>query len=91
MAIKATVIDSFGEERSLYIRLNNVESSNHGVASTAKFRGFISQQAFIDKCHYLWESDIAFDADVSRPLWPQAYAALKAEYPLVAPVDLMED
>lgn len=76
MAIKATVTTPHGEERELYIRLNNVESSNHGVASHALFRGFLSKEAFESGAHFLWEREVEFRADVSLPLWPQAYAAL---------------
>lgn len=90
MAIQATVTTSFGEDRSLYIRLNNLESSNHGVVSQAKFRGFLSQEAFENKSHYMWERDIEFVADVSQPLWPQAYEALKVDAELVDSVDLAE-
>lgn len=90
MAIKATVTDAYGEERNLYIRLNNMESSNHGVSSLAKFRGFLNQQAFNDKRHYLWEYDIELIADVSLPLWPQAYDALKQAVGFTDAVDLVE-
>lgn len=89
MAIQATVTTAYGEERSLYIRLNNMETSNHGVTSQAKFRGFLSQEAFANLSHYMWECDIEFVADVSQPLWPQAYEALKAEIHLVDAVDLL--
>ena len=43
MAIIATVKTPLSEDRKLYIRLNNIETSNHGAPSMAKFRGFISQ------------------------------------------------
>lgn len=78
MAIKAIVNTTYGESRELYIRLNNVEASNHGVASSAIFRGFISQDAFQDGAHYVWEHTVDFIADVSRPIWEQAYLELKA-------------
>ena len=90
MALQATVTDAYGEERNLYIRLNNIESSNHGVASSAKFRGFLNQDAFNDKRHYLWEQDIEFIADVSQPLWPQAYEAVKQSVGFTDAVDLVE-
>lgn len=76
MAIKATVTTPYGEARELYIRLNNIESSNHGVASHALFRGFLSQEAFAQGAHYLWEQEVEFTADVTAPLWGQAYEAL---------------
>lgn len=78
MATLQTVQTLYGEARELYIRLNNVEVSNHGVTSWAKFRGFASEEAFQNGGKYLWEEDIEFTADVSEPIWPQAYAALIA-------------
>lgn len=90
MAIQATVTTEYGEDRNLYIRLNNLESSNHGVASSAKFRGFLSQEAFHAGNHYLWERDVEFVADVSLPLWPQAYEVLKVEAGLVDAVELVD-
>lgn len=76
MAIIAEVETQYGEKRKLYVRLNNIESSNHGVDSKALFRGFLSEQAFKDGKHFLWEETIRFKPDVSKPLWEQAYAAL---------------
>lgn len=77
MAIMATVETVYGEERELYIRLNNVDASNHGVAATAKFRGFLSEQAYTNGASYVWEKDVEFNADVTRSLWVQAYLELK--------------
>lgn len=77
MAIKAKTETSYGETRELYIRLNNVEASNHGVKATALFRGFFSKKAFEDGKSFVWERQVEFDADVSQPLWSQAYAALQ--------------
>jgi hypothetical protein len=77
MAIQATVETNFGEYRELYIRLNNLESSNHGQLSYAKFRGFISKEKFDSGANYLWEQDVEFEADVTQPLWGQAYSELK--------------
>lgn len=76
MAIKATITTQFGEDREVYIRLNNVEASNHGSPAQALFRGFLSQEAFESGAHYVWEGSVKFVADVSQPLWPQAYGAL---------------
>lgn len=78
MAIIATVKTSLGEDRELYIRLNNIEASNHGEMSSAKFRGFISQEAYQAGANYAWEQDAEFMADVAQPLWGQAYQALKS-------------
>lgn len=79
MAIKAKVDTLHGENRELYIRLNNVEASNHGVKCHALFRGFLSEDAFNGGSHYMFEKRIEFDADVSSPLWDQAYEALKED------------
>ena len=89
MAIKAIVETVHGEERELYIRLNDIEASNHGVRSIAKFRGFISQEKFEAGANYLWERDIEFVADVTQPLWGQAYQALKSA--LNVDIDVIED
>ena len=89
MAIKAIVETVHGEERELYIRLNDIEASNHGVRSIAKFRGFISQEKFEAGANYLWEQDIEFVADVTQPLWGQAYQALKSA--LNVDIDVIED
>lgn len=78
MAINATVETIHGEERELYIRLNNLEASNHSATSFAKFRGFISREKFESGANYLWELDVEFNADVTKPLWDQAYSALKS-------------
>jgi hypothetical protein len=79
MAISALLMTTFGEERTLYVRLNNAEPSNHGVPTHALFRGYISKEAFDAGSGYVWEKAIEFMADVSLPLWPQAYAALVAQ------------
>lgn len=76
MAITAKVQTMFGEERDVYIRLNSIEASNHGWASHALFRGFLSKEAFQAGSHYVWEKEIEFKPDVSKPIWEQAYAAL---------------
>ena len=87
MAIKAIVETVHGEERELYIRLNGIEVSNHGVESIAKFRGFLSQDKYNAGANYLWEQDVEFMADVTQPLWGQAYQTLKS----ALNVDVIED
>ncbi len=76
MAITATVTTQYGEDRECYIRLNNMEVSNHGLPAQALFRGFLSREAFKAGAHYVWETSVEFDADVSQPLWAQAYHRL---------------
>jgi hypothetical protein len=79
MAITATVATEFGEDREVYIRLNNIEANNHGVKAMALFRGYLSQAAFQAGARYVWEASVEFVPDVSQPIWPQAYAVLEAE------------
>ncbi|MGV0912443.1 hypothetical protein [Martelella sp. FOR1707] len=88
MAIQATVPTQYGENRNCYIRLNNVEASNHGVNAVALFRGFLTEAAFQSGAHYVWEATVEFSADVSQPIWPQAYAALKAQEAFSDAVDV---
>lgn len=76
MAIMAEVETLHGETRKLYIRLNNVEASNHGVKCRALFRGFLSEKAFKEGKHFLWEEYVEFDGDATGKHWEQAYAAL---------------
>jgi hypothetical protein len=78
MAVKATLPTSFGEDRDLYIRLNSIEDAqNHGLPTVARFRGFLSKEAFEGGAAFVWEREISFDADLDRPFWEQAYEALK--------------
>lgn len=70
----------FGESRQLYFRINNVDASNHGVASVARVRGYISRLAFEAGGAYMKEyGAIEFTPNVSDPLWTQGYTALKAK------------
>ncbi|EOX3456117.1 hypothetical protein ACPFUK_003332 [Vibrio cholerae] len=87
MAVLAKVVTMHGEEKELYVRLNNVEVSNHGVQANALFRGFISREAFDNGFHYVWEREFQFTADVSKPVWEQAYAQLKAEIEVIQDLD----
>lgn len=77
MAILMEIETSYGEKRECYIRLNNVEACNHGNHSNALFRGFVSKEAFEAGKSFVWEKEVEFHPDVSQPLWPQAYAALR--------------
>ena len=79
MAVMATVKTQFGEDRAVYIRLNNIEASNHGFPATALFRAYISKEAFAAGAQYVWEHQVTWNADVSQPLWSQAYLALISE------------
>ena len=79
MAVYNQVETLFGENRTLYIRLNDVEAANHGVSAAARFRGFNSLTAWQDGRPFMWEKVIEFPADVSGNLWQQAYSALKSD------------
>lgn len=87
MAIQARITTIFGEERDCYIRLNNIEASNHGQPAQALFRAFLGRAAFEAGHHYVAELPVEFAADVSRPLWGQAYDALKERLPDAADAD----
>ncbi len=87
MAVLAKVTTMHGEERELYVRLNNVDVSNHGVHANALFRGFVSREAFESKFHYVWEQEVKFLADVSKPLWEQAYSQLKTDIDVIQDLD----
>ncbi len=79
MGIFATVVTPYEEQpRRLYFRLNHTETSNHGVESIAVFRGYSSKEAFEGLKAFVVEVTVTFEANVSEPLWGQAYAALKA-------------
>lgn len=89
MAVAATMETSFGEQRQLYIRLNNVEGvNNHASPGEARFRGFISRDAFLAGKHFVWERLVPFTPDISQPIWPQAYTALKAMPDMAGATDI---
>lgn len=79
MALIATIETKFGFDEELYLRVNSIEASNHGVESVALIRGFISEEAFKNGSHYIHEQQVTFNADVSQNLWEQAYLALKEQ------------
>jgi hypothetical protein len=78
MAVIAEVETLFGDACACYVRLNHVVAGNHGTPAKALFRGFMSKQAFDAGKHYVFEREIEFVADVTRPLWEQAYEALRS-------------
>lgn len=82
MAVICSVETDFGEVRDLYIRVNNIEASNHGSPSVVLFRGFMSKEAFQGGKGYAWEKSLEFFPDISSPLWEQAYAALAEDLEL---------
>lgn len=79
MAVIAHLETEFGESRDLYVRLNNFEQlANHGVPAVARFRGYLSEEAFRGGRGFVWEMLVPFDADAPAEPWQLAYAALRA-------------
>lgn len=87
MALIANLETNYGETRELYVRINNIEASNHGMPAQALARGFLSREAFQDGKHFVWERQFEFAPDVSGSLWAQGYAALKADPDFANAVD----
>jgi hypothetical protein len=58
--------------------------SNHGVESYALFRAFLSQALFEAGANYVAEFEVRWIANVSEPVWSEAYAALIAQEGFVA-------
>lgn len=87
MALTATLTTQYGETRSLYVRINNLESSNHGVQSNILFRGYVGQAEFAAGGGFVYEQELKVDLDVTQPLWEQAYLALKATEQFANAVD----
>jgi len=79
MAVLAIVTTKHGEDRELYVRVNNIEVSNHGVKATALLRGFLSKEAFDNGSHYMHELTIEFDCDVTGNIWEQAYKEAESQ------------
>lgn len=79
MALQKRVIDDLGRDVELYVRINSADVSNHGVPSGFLFRGYESKDAFLGGGRYLWERLIDTSIDVSSPIWPQAYDAIRSE------------
>ena len=77
MAVTASLTTSYGETRDLYVRVNSLSTSNHGVSSSALFRGYMGQEQFQAGGGYVWEFEMDFMVDVSGQIWEQAYEALK--------------
>lgn len=78
MALSNSMTTQFGENRQLYVRINNMSVSNHGVNASVLFRGYLSQEAFQAGGMFLWEQEMDIPLAVDHSLWTQAYQALKA-------------
>ena len=83
MAIKATFVDVYSlEERELYVRLNNFDTLSKHAPSAARFRGFLSQDAFKNGASFVWERvvnlNVSMDEDAASP-YEQAFIALKEQ------------
>jgi hypothetical protein len=77
MAIACKINDKTGiVHESAYIRVNNVEviSKNDGVVF--RVRGFVNQQAFIDKKHFIYEEVFTIPFTTEK-VWSAAYEHLK--------------
>lgn len=81
MAILTEIETNTGEVKELYLRVNNIDVSNHGVKALALIRGFISEDAFKGGKCYAHEEEIEVSVDVKTPVWDQVYAKLKEAYP----------
>jgi hypothetical protein len=79
MAINAKLETNYGEERDLYIRLNNLETVSKHAGAVARFRGFVSEKAFKAGKNYVWEKLVEFPCDIGGNLAEQAYFVLKKE------------
>lgn len=80
MGIMATIHEPGEEPRRGYIRLISFEQlANHGVPAVAVFRAFASKEAFEQGAKFFAQREVTFNADISQPLWPQAYDAAKLE------------
>lgn len=77
MAVTVSLETPYGETREMYVRINSVSTSNHGVSSHVLFRGFLSKEAFQGGSSYMWEREVEMDLDINAPLWTQAYDHLK--------------
>jgi|GEM_PF-2423893 len=77
MAVTVMLETPYGETRTTYVRINSVSTNNHGVSSSVLFRGYINREAFKAAAAYTWEKEIEIILDISEPLWPSIYAALK--------------
>lgn len=87
MAVKIRTQTLYGEERELYVRVNNFEQlTNHDEAGPDRvlIRGYISKEAFDERRAFVWELALDVTIDVSLPAWPQVYDALKAHDPTLA-------
>ena len=89
MAVLINLTTKYGETREMYVRINNVEASNHGVETHVLFRSYISRDAFKAGANYVDDHPLSFMADVTKPLWEQAFDKLKELYPDA--VDVLED
>lgn len=77
--MQITITDQFDNERPIFIRLDGMSVSRTGEGSTAEFKGFVSQASADDNVSdAVWARTLEFDADLSRSLPDQAFAALQA-------------
>jgi hypothetical protein len=88
MGIMHTTMTDYGETRTMYVRLNNLEASNHGMPASALFRGYINKAAYQAGAKYVWEREVSFTPDLSKPLWTEAYNALISQEGVSDPTEI---
>lgn len=78
MALLVTMDTVLGKDKPIYVRVNTLTLSNHGVEAPALLRGFASEEDYRSGAPFVWEREFNVSPiDVSMPLWPQAYENLK--------------
>lgn len=91
MSLLATIETDFGESHPLYIKAVQLvvnEPFDRPASAQVLFYGYMSQKAKDDGRRAVWERAVEFTPDKTLPLWPQAYAALKAMPEMKDAVDL---
>lgn len=79
MAVQVSMPMPWGETRSIYVRLNDFEQlANHDVPAIARFRGYVSKQAFEEGAAFVLERLVSFPANAPDNPWSLAYEALMA-------------
>ena len=79
MALLVTMDTVLGKDKPIYVRVNTLTLSNHGVEAPALLRGFASEEDYRAGAPFVYERELDVSPlDVSEPLWGQVYANLKA-------------
>jgi hypothetical protein len=70
-----------GMQGEFYLRVNNVEASNHNTKNFALVRYYASKEAFDSGKNFIEEDGIEFECACSDNLWEKAYLKLRETYP----------